>query len=96
MATVAQCTEEQVDAIALLALSLQRRFLARPDKSTRLLPVATPDNNHRAAWLWVAAVGKTRALSKEVEPQVVAYFGEGGYAAAVQPNRAAQNLCTRG
>ena len=44
----AKATEEQIDAVALMALSLQRRFDASPDKSTILLPVATPTNNHRA------------------------------------------------
>ena len=29
----ANCTEEQLDAVALLAFSLQRRFDARPDKA---------------------------------------------------------------
>ena len=47
----ASCTEEQIDAVALLALSLQKRFDARPDKKTHLCPVAIPDNNHRAVWL---------------------------------------------
>ena len=53
----AHCTEEQIDAVALLALSLQQRFEARPDKSSHLLPVATPTGNHRAVWL-----GRIRAL----------------------------------
>ena len=60
----ASCTEEQIDAVALLALSLQKRFDARPDKKTHLCPVATPDNNHRAVWLGGGGVGKTRTLSK--------------------------------
>ena len=60
----AACTEEQIDAVALLALSLQKRFDARPDKKTHLCPVATPDNNHRAVWLGGGGVGKTRTLTK--------------------------------
>ena len=40
--TDAPSTEEQIDAVALLALSMQKRFDARPDKSSILLPVATP------------------------------------------------------
>ena len=55
----ASCTEEQIDAVALLALSLQKRFDARPDKTTHFLPVATAENNHRAVWLGGGAVGKT-------------------------------------
>ena len=47
----AGCTEEQVDAVALLAHSLQKRSDKRPDKTTHKLPLATPTNNHRAVWL---------------------------------------------
>ena len=92
----AQCTEEQTDAVALLALSLQKRFDSRPDKSTHQLPVATAANNHRAVWLGGGGVGKTRTLQKVVEPLAVAYFGDNGYAAAAQSNHAAQNLGLRG
>ena len=56
--TDATCTEEQSDAVALLALSMQKRFDARPDKSSILLPVATPTNNHCAVWLGGGGVGK--------------------------------------
>ena len=45
--TDAKCTEEQIDAVALLALSLQKRFDARPDKNTHFLPVATAENNRQ-------------------------------------------------
>ena len=60
----ASCTEEQIDAVALLALSLQKRFDARPNKEKLLCPVATPDNNHRAVWLGGGGVGKTHTLTK--------------------------------
>ena len=92
----ASCTEEQVDAVALLALSLQKRFDARPDKTTHFLPVATAENNHRAAWLGGGGVGKTHTLTQVVEPLAVTYFGEDGYAAAAPSNHAAQNLGPRG
>ena len=92
----AACTEEQVDAVALVALSLQTRFDARPDKSTHMLPVATPCNNHRAVWMGGGGVGKTHTLSKVVEPLAVTFFGPNGYAAAAQANHAAQNLGPRG
>ena len=62
-ATDAQCA---VGADALLALSLQRRCLAKADRSTLLLPVPTPDNKHRAVWLGGNGVDKTRALIKVV------------------------------
>ena len=45
--------------MSLPALSLQKRFEARPDRKTHFLPVATPDNNHRAAWIGGGGVGKT-------------------------------------
>ena len=92
----AQSTEEQIDAVSLMARSLQQRFDARPDKTTHFLPVATPDNNHRAAWLGGGGVGKTHTLTKVVEPLGITYFGANGYAAAAQANHAAQNLGPRG
>jgi hypothetical protein len=83
------CTEEQIDAVSLLALSLQKRFDTRPDKKTHFLPVATPFNNHRAVWLGGGGVGKSRTLTQVVEPLCVTYFGSNGYAAAAQANQAA-------
>jgi hypothetical protein len=92
----ATCTEEQVDAVALVALSLQRRFDARPDKASLLLPVASATNNHRAVWLGGGGVGKTRTLTLVVQPLAETYFGPGGYSATAQSNHAAQNLGSRG
>ncbi|MCP4006488.1 MAG: hypothetical protein GY725_20105, partial [bacterium] len=89
------CTEEQIDAVALLALSLQKRFDTRPDKSCVYLPVATPTNNHRAIWLGGGGVGKTRTLGKIVQPLAETYFGPNGYSATAQSNQAAQNLGSR-
>ena len=92
----ASCTEEQIDAVALLALSLQKRFDAGPDKTTHFLPVATAENNHRAVWLGGGGVGKTHTLTHVVEPLAVTYFRESGYATTAQSNAAAQNLGPRG
>ena len=78
LAQDAKCTEEQIDAVALVALSMQKRLDSRPDKTTHLLPVATAGGNHRAAWLGGGGVGKTHTLSKVIEPMAVTYFGEGG------------------
>ncbi len=92
----ATCTEEQVDAVALLAHSLQKRFEARPDKTSVLLPVATAENNHRAVWLGGGGVGKTRTLALVVQPLAETFFGPEGYSATAQSNQAAQNLGPRG
>ena len=92
----AKCTEEQIDAVALPALSLQKRFDTRPDTTTQFLAVATPTNNHRAVWLGGGGVGKTHTLTKVVEPLGVTFFGEKGYGATAQANHAAQNLGPRG
>ena len=86
---VAGSTEEQTDAVSLLALSLQKRFDTRPDKKTHFSPAATPFNNHRAVWLGGGGVGKSRTLTQVVEPLCVTYFGSNGYAAAAQANQAA-------
>ena len=94
--TDATSTEEQIDAVALLALSMQKRFGARPDKSSILLPVATPTNNHRAVWLGGGGVGKTRTLNMVVQPLAETFFGPGGYCATAQSNQAAQNLGSKG
>ncbi len=90
--TQAGCTEEQSDAVSLLALSLQRRFDTRPDKTTHFLPVATATNNHRAVWLGGGGVGKTRTLLLVVQPLALSFFGPAGYGASAQANHAAQNL----
>ncbi len=96
LVTEAQCAEEQIDAMASFALSLQKRFDHRPNKTPHVLPVASATGNHRAAWLGGGGVGKTRTLSTVVEPMAVAYFGEQSYLAKAQSNRAAQNLGPRG
>ena len=82
--------------MALLALSLQKRFENRLDKSTHLLPVGTSSGNHRAVWLGGGGVGKTHTLSRVIEPMAITYFGEGGYLAKAQSNHAAHNLGSRG
>eukprot|EP00972_Heterocapsa_arctica_P090695 13382692-Heterocapsa_arctica.AAC.1 len=75
LVTDATCTEEQTDAVALVALSLQKRFDARPDKTCIRLPVATPANNLRAVWLGGGGVGKTRTLAMVVQPLAETFFG---------------------
>ena len=92
----AKATEEQIDAVALMALSLQKRFDARPDKSSIRLPVATLEHNHRAVWLGGGGVGKTRTLSMVVQPLAETFFGPDGYMATAQSNQAARNLGSRG
>ena len=92
----AGATEEQTDAVSLYALSLQRRFDSRVDKSSVRLPVATATGNHEAAWLGGGGVGKTRTLRHVVEPLAVTYFGPDGYLPTAQANHAAQQLGPRG
>ena len=94
--TNAECTEEQIDAVALMALSMQKRFEARPDKSSILLPVATSSNNHRCLWLGGGGVGKTYTLNSVVHPLAETYFGPDGYCATAHSNHAAQNLGPKG
>jgi hypothetical protein len=89
------CTEEQIDAVSLLALSMQRRFDARPDKGSHRLPVVTEENNHRAVWLGGGGVGKTHTLTRVVEPLAVTYYGEAGYLATAHANQAVHNLGPR-
>ena len=89
-------TNEQIDAVSLFALSLQRRFDSRPDKTSLLLPIATATGNHEALWLGGGGVGKTRTLTQVVEPMAITYFGKNGYLATAQANHAAQQLGPRG
>ena len=89
-------TEEQIDAVALMALPMQNRFEAKPDKSSILLPVATCSNNHRAAWLGGGGVGKTFTLNNVVQPLAETFFGPAGYCATAHANHAAQNLGPKG
>ena len=92
----AGATEERTDAVSLYALSLQRRFNSRLDKSSVRLPVATATGNHEAAWLGGGGVGKTRTLRHVVEPLAVTYFGPDGYLPTAQANHAAKQLGPRG
>ena len=92
----AQCTEEQIDAVALMALSMQKRFEMRADKSSILLPVATSTNNHRALWLGGGGVGKTFTLTRVAQPLAETFFGPDGYCATAHANHAAQNLGSKG
>ena len=96
LVTDAQCTEEQIDAIALLAIALQKRIDAKLTTNTHILPMATTENNHKAVKLVGGGVGKTHTLTQVVEPLAVTYCGESGYAAAAPANRAAKNLGPRG
>jgi hypothetical protein len=92
----ADATEEQIDAVSLFALSLQKRFDNRTDKATLRLPVATATGNHEALWLGGGGVGKTRTLRLVIEPTAVTFFGEDGYLATAQANQAAKQLGSRG
>ena len=47
----ANATEEQIDAVSLFALSLQKKFDKRQQKDSILLPVAETTGNHEALWL---------------------------------------------
>ena len=58
--------------------------------------MASATGNHIAVWLGGGGVGKTRTLSKVVEPMATTYFGKQGYLGKAQSNRAAQNLGPRG
>ena len=96
----ASCTEEQIDAVALLALDMEKKFRALPadaDLSRQpLLPLSSESGNHRAAWLGGGAVGKTRTMRLVVEPLAVSYWGPQGYLPTAQSNHAAQELGPRG
>ena len=97
--TDAKCTEEQIDAVALLAEPMEKRFRARPEADRRknhLLPVVAPGPQHRAVWLGGGGVGKTMTLQEVVQPLTETFFGPSSYAAAAQSNHAAQNLGNRG
>ena len=65
------CTEEQIDAVALLALSMQKRFDARPDNTSIMLPVGTPINNHRDVWLGGGGVGKSAITIQFIQVDIV-------------------------
>ena len=88
--------DEQIDAVALMALSLEKKFLDRPDASSPLLPIATATGNHRAIWLGGGGAGKTRTLRQVVEPLAHTYFGPRGYLPTAQSNHAAHNLGPHG
>ena len=95
----AQCTEEQITAIAGLVRDLQKAWNVRADKSTHMFigdDVAGTSGNHRVIWLGGGGVGKTRTLKRVVEPLATTFFGSDGYLATAQSNHAAHNLGVRG
>ena len=62
------CTGEQTDAVALLALCLQRKFGKRPDKTTHILPTCEASGNHRAVWLGGGGADKHTHLLRWCNP----------------------------
>lgn len=92
----ADATQEQIDAVSVFALCLQKKFDERPNKESIELPLSATSGNHEALWLGGGGVGKTRTLKEVVEPLAVAYFGEEGYLATAQCNSAATQLGRRG
>ena len=96
----AGCTEEQRDAVALLALDMQDAWQALPDapdlQKQPLLPLCGPSRVHRALWMGGGGVGKSHTLRQVVEPLSVTFYGPQGYLATAQANHACQNLGPRG
>ena len=79
-----------------MALPRQKRFKARLNKSSILLPVAICSGSHRALWLGGGGVGKTFTLNNVVQSLAEAFFGPAGYCATAHANHAAQNLGPKG
>ena len=95
----AQCTEEQITAVAGFVRDMQRRWEARSNKESHMFSredLALAVGNHRVVWLGGGGVGKTRTLKLVVEPLTTTFFGTDGYCATAQSNHAAHNLGPRG
>ena len=87
----AACTEEQKDAVALLAWSMQKKFLRRPDMASHLISLKDKDDMHRAIWLGGGGVGKTHTLKHVVCPLILTFFGPNAYLVECLSNAAARH-----
>ena len=96
----AGCTEEQRDAVALLAADMEDAWRSLPEppdlQKQPLLPLCAASPVHRALWLGGGGVGKTHTLRHVVEPLAVSFYGPQGYLPTAQANHACQNLGPRG
>ena len=96
----AGCTEEQRDAVALLALNMEHKWQSLSEpldlQKLPLLPLRSASSVHRALWLGGSGVGKTHTLLHVVEPLAVAFYGSHGYLATARTNHACQSLGVRG
>ena len=96
----AGCTEEQRDAVALLAVDMEDAWRSLPEppdlQRQPLLPLCGASRVHRALWLGGGGVGKSHTLRQVVEPLAVTFYGPQGYLATAHANQACQNLGPRG
>ena len=96
----ARCAEEQVDAVALLAVDMEEAWRALPEQPDLqrqpLLPLCGAARVHRALWFGGGGGGETHTLRNVVEPLAVTYYGPQGYLPTAQSNHACQNLGPRG
>ena len=71
----AGCTEEQIDAVALLAVNMEDTWRSLPEppdlQKQPLSPLCAAKRVHRVLWLGGGGVGKTRTLRLVVGPLAV-------------------------
>ena len=87
----AKATEEQKDAVALLAWSLQKKFERRPDMASHHIDLMDHEDNHRAIWLGGGGVGKTYTLSMVVRPLFLLFYGPESYLVECMSNAGARH-----
>ncbi len=90
--TRATCSEEQIDATALLAMALQKQFDNRADRAAHLLPTVSLDHAARTVLLGGGGCGKTYLINAVMRPLIQCFYGENSYLAQCASNAGARLL----
>ena len=83
-------SEEQVNAVALVVLPLQKAFDARPNKSSHLIPTRWQEGYVRVVFVGSGGCGKSLLINKVFTPLLQAYFGPKGLLKQAPSNKAAR------
>ena len=86
------CTEEQVDAIALVAQCMQRQWTNRTDVAQFMLPPVSIKDNCRILFTGGGGCGKTYIINNVLRPLVETFYGRDSFVAQCSSNAGARLL----
>ena len=87
-----KCSDEQIDATAIVVRNLHKQWQQRADQSSAMLPAVTRSHSSRVIWLGGGGCGKSYVINKVLRPLALAFFGPDGYLAQCQSNAGARLL----